>query len=64
MSKKDFVAFADTIRRRQHLGIDPFSDSQIVFLADFCETQNPRFNRERWFGYISGACGPSGGKLK
>ena len=46
MSKKDFVAFADTIRRRQHLGIDPFSDSQIVFLADFCETQNPRFNRE------------------
>lgn len=33
-------------------------------LADFCKSQNPRFDRERWLDYIAGKCGPSGGKVK
>ena len=64
MSKKDFIALADAIR--EHNERDPFinfafSGDQIQALADFCETQNPNFNRERWLGYIAGTNGPSGG---
>jgi hypothetical protein len=33
-------------------------------LADFCASQNSRFDRERWLGYIAGECGPNGGKVK
>ena len=25
--------------------------------------ENPRFNRERWLGYIAGENGPSGGQI-
>jgi hypothetical protein len=31
-------------------------------LADFCQSQNPRFDRARWLSYIAGECGPNGGK--
>lgn len=34
----------------------------ITMLADFCQAQNPRFNRERWLAYIAGTCGPNGGR--
>jgi hypothetical protein len=33
-------------------------------LADFCQSQNPRFDRARWLDYIAGKCGPNGGKSK
>lgn len=33
-------------------------------LADLCRAENPAFNRERWFDYIKGECGPSGGAIK
>jgi hypothetical protein len=29
-------------------------------LADFCASQNPQFNRERWLAYIARECGPNG----
>ena len=32
-------------------------------LADFCQSQNSRFDRERWLAYIAGGCGPNGGKV-
>lgn len=32
-------------------------------LADFCQKQNPNFDRERWLNYVAGNCGPSGGKI-
>ena len=64
MTKKHFIALADAIHRRQSLGIDIFSQSQLDFLADFLDTQNPRFNRDRWIGYIRGENGPNGGKVK
>lgn len=64
MSKKDFIALADAIRR--HNKANPFdrfefTKDQIDTLADFCQSQNPNFNRERWLGYIAGTNGPSGG---
>jgi len=62
MSKKDFIALANTIRENS-CGV-PFNADQLDLLADFCKGQNPRFNRERWLGYIHGECGPNGGEVK
>jgi hypothetical protein len=71
MTKKHFIALADTIRVHNRRKLDTFGCNalrmlfnveQLSTLADFCEAQNSRFNRERWLGYINGECGPSGGK--
>jgi len=70
MSKKDFIALADAIREYQNLPsqglplINVFTDNQIKMLANFCESQNPRFNRYRWLAYIAGECGPNGGAIR
>jgi hypothetical protein len=32
--------------------------------ADFCQSTNPRFNRERWLAYIAGECGPNDGTVR
>ena len=64
MSKKDFIALADVIRDHNEIWKDKFSQLQISNLADFCEQQNPLFNRDRWIGYINGECGASDGKIK
>lgn len=66
MTKKHFIQLADTLRN-----ITRHDDGQTVnfeavteALAHFCQRQNPRFNRERWLGYIAGENGPSGGRVK
>ena len=71
MSKKDFIALADAIREHNSM-IDSsdldyhgqFTPEQLVALADFCQSQNPNFKRERWLAYIAGQCGPNGGQIK
>lgn len=76
MTKKHFIALADKLRDSTHSAL-LFHLSQhhpavaheamrIITedLATFCQSQNPRFNRERWIAYINGECGPSGGKVK
>ena len=69
MTKRDFIALADTLKQvRNSYGKnwDPnlfrACDDHVAALADFCEQQNPNFNREGWLGYIKGENGPSGGK--
>ena len=65
MSKKDFIALADIIRKvNADDSATPFTDFQIDELADFCRGQNPNFDRDRWLDYIAGRCGPSGGAVK
>ena len=73
MSKKDFVALADMIREHnQHVSecnipacdYKEFNLRHIASLADFCEEQNPNFNRDRWLGYIAGTNGQNGGKIE
>ena len=65
MSKKDFIALADIIRKvNADDSATPFTDFQIDELADFCQSQNPNFDRYRWLDYIAGRCGPSGGAVK
>jgi hypothetical protein len=66
MSKNHFIKLAETLS-----GITRHDDGQTVefeavvnSLANFCEAQNPRFNRGRWLDYVAGKCGPNGGKIK
>jgi len=60
MSKKHFISLADMIRES---GLGTIFTWPIVeALADWCATQNDAFNRERWFAYIRGECGPNGGR--
>jgi len=58
MSKKDFIKLADYVRG------EGFTDAQLEVLASFCKSQNSRFMRDRWLGYIRGENGPSGGAVK
>jgi hypothetical protein len=73
MSKKDFIALADSIRAHNAIKRNVWGKSaermcfnveQIEALADFCQSQNPRFMRERWLGYIDGENGKNGGTIK
>ncbi len=66
MTKKDFIALADAIREKEVAKrMHPyFLEEQLNTLADFCASRNPRFNRERWLGYIHGECGPNGGATR
>lgn len=65
MTKQNFIALADTMRDTK-----PSADCTgqaiqweitVGALADFCQSQNPRFDRARWLGYIAGTNGPNGG---
>ena len=67
MTKKNFVALADSIREHNRLakvnGENAFTVDQVAELARFCASVNPRFKRERWLDYIAGRCGPNGGTV-
>lgn len=74
MSKKHFIALADALKA--NYPINPVStpkdhklakiyqikqwEYDVSAIADVCQAQNPRFNRERWLGYIRGENGPNG----
>ena len=77
MTKKHFIALADTIREFNSTafwGTDengvhgkqniPIQGDTLNVLADFCQAQNPRFNRERWLGYVQGENGKNGGAIR
>ena len=75
MTKKDFIGLADAIIKHnkianRYINYCPTSDlvrfdyEHLQTLADFCQSQNQAFNRERWLGYITGTNGPSGGAVK
>ena len=67
MTAKHFIALADVIRA--HNGTESydgryhkFTPEAINALADFCQSQNPTFKRDRWLAYINGEARPRGGK--
>lgn len=64
MTKKHFIALADSIKQSNGVKRETFTIEQINLLADFCSSVNPLFNRERWIAYINGECGKNGGKVK
>lgn len=77
MTKKHFIELADKLKAMKPVrepsdspyarGFNHGESRNWCFtveqLADFCQAQNPRFNRERWLQYINGECGKNGGKL-
>lgn len=71
MTKKHFIALADAIRDYQAnsfaggITVSPlqFTHTQLIRLADFCQSQNSNFDREKWLDYIAGKCGSNGGKI-
>lgn len=69
MSKKPFIALADSMKAffdtNAGKEMDDISKGVLMnHMVNFCQDQNPRFNRERWIGYINGDNGPNGGKVK
>lgn len=59
MTRKEFVALADAIRK--HNAVDThihgghvcrFTDDELNTLADFCQSMNQNFDRKRWMDYI------------
>lgn len=65
MTKKHFISLADTIiTHNSNSAKTPFTQDQLDTLADFCRSQNYGFMNGRWFDYINGKTGPSGGKVK
>lgn len=60
MTKQHFIALANTIKANR----TAYTQATLNSLAEFCQAQNPRFNRSRWFGYINETNGPNGGKVK
>ena len=65
MTKKNFIALAETMQRTRPDNTAPsFAQwkDDVQALADFCQSQNPQFDRERWLSYIAGTCEKNGGK--
>jgi len=56
MTKEDLVALADALRSHNRTadGRTEFTPDHLRVLADFCASQYPDFNRERWIDYITG----------
>ena len=76
MTKQDFITLADVLYElREDILNNPPATAQIRqgrleqwqntqnALADFCQSQNPRFMRDRWLSYIAGECGSNGGSV-
>lgn len=75
MSKKDFIALVDALRRTEPTVMDALTQGDVMTrhsqwvtivraIADVCAATNPQFKRDRWMDYINGECGPNGGKPK
>lgn len=67
MSKKDFIALADTLRPvfGQDSPDDGFTKEEVLgALCFFMRGQNYNFMESRWRDYLAGKCGPGGGAIK
>jgi hypothetical protein len=78
MSKRHFIALADTLRdlkprpmeaiatdREQSASLARMAQwiETCAAMAAFCRAQNGNLNTQRWLEYIDGTCGPNGGKV-
>jgi hypothetical protein len=60
MTKKHFIALADTVKEMFNPppGFVTFTPDQkvevLTYLADFCQEQSSRFDRDRWIEYVNG----------
>lgn len=68
MTKKHFIALADVLRANKPETSAYNSEyaqwqADCIAVAAVCRKFNPAFNSDRWFDYIMGLRGPSGGKV-
>jgi hypothetical protein len=69
MSRRDFIALAEAFQyARGHAMASTDVQAELAavmataeYVANVCKAANPNFKRERWFDYIEGKCGKSGG---
>ena len=64
MTKKHFIALADTLRDYETETGEQLPDRLLSAIGHFCYRQNSFFMFDRWHSYIRGLCGPSGGTIK
>ena len=71
MTKKHFIALADAIRAVKPqtpceggLAMSVQFDDCVHAIAGACAQSSPRFNHERWIGYVYGRNGKNGGQIK
>lgn len=64
ITKKDFIALADSLRGYQEVANHDQGRFLIDRLISFMNSNNPHFNESRWRSYLAGECGPNGGKVK
>ena len=72
MTKKHFIALANLVRETEPIKLNQIDarasgehrqwEHMRDALATFCQTQSPRFLRQRWLDYVNGKCGSNGGK--
>ena len=70
MSKKHFISLGNWIREHNKISVTPgtsrtpFNMEHLETLSEFMRESNPRFNKERWIGFVLGHNGPNGGVIK
>ena len=66
MTKKDFVALADAMRRAGLSDLNGLISARgiVEALCGFMRAQNGQFKEDRWRAYLAGECGPGGGAVK
>lgn len=67
MSRKQFIALAEALKQlgHKHGKSRSLTFEQVVeFLAGFCATQNPSFNKERWLDSVHGRGVPQAAEEK
>jgi hypothetical protein len=66
MSKKHFIAIANAIKEHNRTDVTVsgrFRTAHLNTLAAVFKQLNPKFDRDRWLGYIAGDNGPNGGAV-
>lgn len=54
MTTKHFIALADLILKSRATNANTFRQGEVRELAEFCKSQNPRFDTNQFFAYIDG----------
>jgi hypothetical protein len=63
ITKKELIAIGGFMKEKVGTP-DQFTIQQVHDMATFLRTRNQRFDRAKWIGFVTGANGPNGGKIR